>query len=213
METSKPLPRCSEMPTSAAAEAATIAEKCGSPSACSFVHLVLAEIAAPADPHLADDHLRQALALAEPVGRRLVMALSRVTLATLYSRHHDALTALRHYEGVIREWQETGTWTSQWVTLRTLVDLLSRVGARHDAPVLYGAVTSARTGAPAHGADVGCCGRRASGCGTGSGMPPSSAASRRAGRWMLMKSSLSLWPPFRRPPASSRTGTQRFISW
>jgi hypothetical protein len=39
------------------------------------------------------------------------------------------------------------------VTLRTLVDLLVRVGAVRDAAILYGAVEAARTGARPFGAD------------------------------------------------------------
>ncbi len=74
-------------------------------------------------------------------------------MATLYARHDDPVTALGYYEDAILEWQLSGNWTSQWVTLRTLVDLLARLGASHDAAVLYGAVTCARTGAPAYGAD------------------------------------------------------------
>ena len=41
-----------------------------------------------------------------------------------------------------------------WVTLRTLVELLTRAGACHDAAVLYGAVTSASSGAPPFGTDA-----------------------------------------------------------
>ena len=38
--------------------------------------------------------------------------------------------------------------------MRTLVDLLTRVGACHDAAILYGATTSAGSGAPPYGADA-----------------------------------------------------------
>jgi len=41
-----------------------------------------------------------------------------------------------------------------WVTIRTLVELLTQAGAYHDAAILYGAVTSASSGAPPFGADA-----------------------------------------------------------
>jgi len=41
-----------------------------------------------------------------------------------------------------------------WVTIRTLVELLTRAGAHHDAAILYGAVTSSGSGAPPFGADA-----------------------------------------------------------
>ena len=61
---------------------------------------------------------------------------------------------LNHYERAIREWQQAGAWTPLWVTLRTLVELLARAGAWADAATLYGAVTSASSGAPPFGADA-----------------------------------------------------------
>ena len=142
-----------EEASAAATEASATAEASGSPSARALAAFLLGEIAATTDPEVAEEHLRRAVALAEPVGSRLVVGIAHLALATLYARHHDAPTALRYYEGVILEWQGAGAWTSQWVTLRTLVDLLARVGAVHDAAVLYGAVTSARTGGPAFGGD------------------------------------------------------------
>jgi tetratricopeptide (TPR) repeat protein len=135
-----------------AAETVTVAERSGSPTARAFAHYVVGELAAGKDSS-AEDHLSRALELAEPVGSTFVVGLARVALATLKARQHDVVAALRHYESVILEWQRAGAWTSQWVTLRTLVDLLIRVGAVRDAGVLYGAVESARTGARPFGAD------------------------------------------------------------
>ncbi|MCA1702524.1 MAG: hypothetical protein LC808_04355 [Actinobacteria bacterium] len=125
----------------------------GSPSARAFAQWVLAEISMAGDHLSAETHLSRALELADQTGARLVAALARLTLATLYSRHRDPADALSYYEQVIADWQQAGAWTSQWVTLRTLVDLLARVGADWEAAVLYSAVTIVRTGAPAFGDD------------------------------------------------------------
>jgi hypothetical protein len=48
----------------------------------------------------------------------------------------------------------SGAWTPLWITIRTLIDLFTRVGACHDAATLYGAAASATTGAPPYGADA-----------------------------------------------------------
>ena len=135
-----------------AAETLTVAERSGSPTARAFAHYVVGEISAGEEPS-AEDHLYRAVELAESVGSTFVVGLAHVALATLKARQHDVTAALRYYETVILEWQRAGAWTSQWVTLRTLVDLLIRVGATRDAGVLYGAVESARTGARPFGAD------------------------------------------------------------
>ena len=74
---------------------------------------------------------------------------------------HAAFDAARNLPPVsarrplaIRESQQAGAWTPLWVTIRTLVELLARAGAWHDAATLYGAVTSASSGAPPFGADA-----------------------------------------------------------
>jgi predicted ATPase len=135
-----------------AAETFATAERSGSPTARAFAHYVVGEISTPNDG-AAEEHLGRALELAEAVNSTFVVGLARVALATLKARQDDAAGALRYYEAVIVEWQRAGAWTSQWVTLRTLVDLLVRVGAVRDAAILYGAVETARTGARPFGAD------------------------------------------------------------
>lgn len=137
-----------------AALASQAAAGSGNPSAEAFVRYARAEILIASDPDQAERLLNEALALAEPAGARLVASVAQVTLATLYSRHHhDPKTALVYYRDAIDEWHRAGLWTSQWVTLRTLVELLARVGRLRDAATLYGAVMTATTGAPAYGAD------------------------------------------------------------
>ena len=72
----------------------------------------------------------------------------------MHARHGDPATALRYYQLVIPQWRQAGAWTPQWVTIRTLIDLLTRVGACRYAATLYGAATAATTGAPPYGADA-----------------------------------------------------------
>ena len=126
----------------------------GAPSALALVLCILGEITASTDPGQARQYLQQALELAQPAGSRLIAGFTEVSLATLHARHGEPATALRYYHRVISQWRQAGTWTPLWVTLRTLIDLLTRIGACHDAAILYGAVVSATTGAPPYGADA-----------------------------------------------------------
>ena len=130
------------------------AVRSGAPSALALVLAVLGEIIAETDPGQARQHFQRAIELAEPAGDRLVAGFAEVGLATLHTRHGEPGAALRYYHQVISKWRQAGTWSPLWVTLRTLIDLLTRVGACHDAAILYGAATSASSGAPLYGADA-----------------------------------------------------------
>ena len=135
-------------------QARAAAVRSGSPSALAFVSWIAGELAADTSPAEARRRLQHAVALAASVDSSFVTGISRVSLATLDARHGDAAIALSHYDRAIREWQQAGAWTPLWVTLRTLVEFLVRVGAWHDAATLYGAVTAAANGAPPFGADA-----------------------------------------------------------
>jgi predicted ATPase/DNA-binding SARP family transcriptional activator len=137
-----------------AGQAQAAAAASGAPSALALAAWAMGEIAAITDPGQATEHLQRAAALAGTVGSRLVAGLAEVSLAGLHARHGDAATALGYFRQVIPQWRQAGAWTPQWVTIRTLIDLLIRVGACHDAATLYGAATSATTGAPPYGADA-----------------------------------------------------------
>jgi tetratricopeptide (TPR) repeat protein len=135
-------------------QARAAADKSRSPSALAFVSWISGEIAADTSPDQARHHLQRAVTLATSAGSRFVAGIARVSLAALDARHGDPVIAFSYYARAIREWRQAGAWTPLWVTLRTLVELLARGGAWHDAAVLYGAVTSASTGAPPFGADA-----------------------------------------------------------
>lgn len=130
------------------------AVRSGAPSALALVLCVLGEITAATDPGQARQHLQRAVELAQPAGSRLVAGFAEVSLATLHARHGEPATALRYYHQVISQWRQAGTWTPLWVTLRTLIDLLTRAGACRDAATLYGAAASASSGSQPYGADA-----------------------------------------------------------
>ena len=130
------------------------AVRSGAPSALALVLAVLGEMTAAIDPGQAGQHLHRAIELAEPANSRLVAGFAEVCLATLHARHGEPATALRYYQQVISKWRQAGTWSPLWVTLRTLIDLLARVGAAREAAVLYGAAASPGSGVSLYGADA-----------------------------------------------------------
>ena len=137
-----------------AGRAQAAAEASGAPSALAVAAWARGEITATTDPGQARPYLVRAVGLAAPAGNRLVAGLAEVSLAALHARRGDPAAALRYYQQVIPQWRQAGAWTPQWVTIRTLIDLLARVGACRDAATLYGAAASATTGAPPYGADA-----------------------------------------------------------
>jgi ATP/maltotriose-dependent transcriptional regulator MalT len=136
------------------AEVSAVAERCDSPSARAFAHFVIGEILATADPETAEPQLLEAIQLAETADSRFVVGLAEVALAAVKIRQQDVATALAYCEEAINEWHRAGAWTPLWVTLRTVLDLLTRVEAYREASVLYGAIGATRAGAPPFGADA-----------------------------------------------------------
>ena len=137
----------------ALAEMRTIADASGGPSALCFTEYVEAEVAASTDAARAERHLREAIRFGKRAGSRFLVGLSEVSLASLLMRHGDPAAALANCEQVIVEWRETAAWMPLSVTLRTLVELLTRLRAYDDAAVLYGAIYSGRIGASPFGQD------------------------------------------------------------
>jgi predicted ATPase/DNA-binding SARP family transcriptional activator len=137
-----------------AQEVLVSAERSGSPSARAFAHFVTGEILAGEQPQTAETHLRQSIELAASADSRFVAGLAEVALAASRTRQADVAAALAYCESAIHRWYRAGAWTPLWVTLRTVVALLMRVGAYEDAAVLYGAAEAPRTGLPPFGSDA-----------------------------------------------------------
>ena len=125
-----------------------VAEASGSFSARAMAHFVAGEVEGDSS------HLEEAVALARVAGTRLVAGIAEVSLAALAARQDEADVALRRYATAISGWAESGAWTPQWVTLRSLTSLLTRLGAADDAALLYGAAVSPRTGPTPFGEDA-----------------------------------------------------------
>ena len=68
-----------------------------------------------------------------------MVGLAEVALAASRTRQQDVPTALVYCESAVRRWHAAGAWAPLWITLRTVIVLLMRVGATDDAAVVYGA--------------------------------------------------------------------------
>jgi len=143
-----------ELAIPAAQQALRTARESGSPSALAYAHFALGEVEMEARPEIAGRHLDEARSQASTVGSRYVLALVDLSLASLSGRTRDVQSALRHYESVLTLWLRSGSWTGQWVTLRSLVTLLASTGASCDAALLHGAATHPARGPEPYGADA-----------------------------------------------------------
>ena len=125
-----------------------LAESCESPSARAFAHFVIGEVES------SEYDLRRAIELSERAGSEFVTGIAEVSLASLIARNRDPTTALDHYDRAIRGWDQVGAWTPQWITLRTLANLLADLDLPREAATLYGAATTDRAASPAYGSDA-----------------------------------------------------------
>jgi predicted ATPase/DNA-binding SARP family transcriptional activator len=119
----------------------------GSPSARAMGHFVIGESSR------STASLREAITLADGAGSDFIAGLARAALASV-SSSRDPVLALEQYGAVIEQWRDAGAWPAYWVTLRTLMMLLTDLGAIEEAATLHGANQAATHGAAAFGRDA-----------------------------------------------------------
>ena len=98
-------------------------------------------------------YLWRSVDAARRIGNRLLVGLAELSAVSCEARVGDPRKALARYGELIDHWHREGAWNMQWTTLRTLVELLARLGRDADAAVLYGAMTASATASPLAGAD------------------------------------------------------------
>lgn len=130
------------------------ADRLGNPTMMGLARYSVAEALMERDPDAAAPVLDQAIELAGRVRNRMVLGVAGVSSAALRARHGDPAVALRSSAAVLEVWAQTSDWTHLWVGLRSLAELLARVGADRTAAVLLGAVLDGSTGPPVYGADA-----------------------------------------------------------
>ncbi len=135
-------------------EASAIAEPTCNPTTMALVSYAYGEALLENDPVQALEPLAKALEFARAAGNLFMTGNALVSNTSLRGRHGDPSLALPLFAELIEHWQRSGGWTQLWLTLRNLVDLVSRLGAYEDAAVLYGACeTFSRTARP-YGAEA-----------------------------------------------------------
>jgi predicted ATPase/DNA-binding SARP family transcriptional activator len=130
------------------------AQALGSPTMIAWATYSEAEVLLDADPERALALLDEAIASARAIGSQYLVGVALISQASVQARHGDPVRALLRFQDVLAHWHDAGGWTQLWVAMRSIVSLLTRVGADEAAAVLYGALRASATAAPAYGADA-----------------------------------------------------------
>jgi hypothetical protein len=137
-----------------AERARAVAEPTGNPSMLGWACYCAGEVRLGAAPREALPYLERSLEEAARASNRFMLGIAGLSAVSLQARYGDPLAALRRYPDLIDHWQRAGAWTQQWITIRTLIETLSRVGAAEAATVLYGALGASPTASPLRGEDL-----------------------------------------------------------
>ena len=101
------------------------------------------EAYAEVDPDRATRALTTALELAERSSAQFIWGVAGLTLTGLQTRTGDVAAAIPGIVDLLEHWRRGGAWVQQWITLRTVVDLLVRVERHREAAIVLGAVRAA----------------------------------------------------------------------
>jgi len=126
----------------------------GNPSLDAWSDYVSGEVRLDLAPLEALPYLRRSVAAARRIGNRTIAGVAGLSAVSCEGRVGDPEQALSQYGELIDHWHRQGAWNMQWMTLRTLVELLARLGRDADAARLYGAMTASATASPLAGADA-----------------------------------------------------------
>jgi predicted ATPase/class 3 adenylate cyclase/DNA-binding SARP family transcriptional activator len=124
------------------------------PSLLAFAHYVAGEVLLDANPAGARPLLEQSLVEAGKVPNRFVLGIAGVSAIAAAARTGDSDTALARYPDLIEHWSRAGAWNQQWLTIRTLIETLTRIGASEAAAVLHGALCASPSATALVGADA-----------------------------------------------------------
>ncbi|WP_214370602.1 BTAD domain-containing putative transcriptional regulator [Pseudonocardia sp. H11422] len=136
------------------AAAAPLVAAVGNPSLAAWSDYVNGEVRLDRDPADALPYLRRSVTAARRIGNRLIVGVAGLSAASGEARAGQPAAVLARYGELIEHWHRDGAWNMLWATLRTLVELLARVGRDAEAAVIYGAMTASATAPPLAGADV-----------------------------------------------------------
>ncbi len=124
------------------------------PSLDAWSDYINGEVRLDRAPVQALTYLRQSAAAGRRIGNRVIVGAAGLSVVSCEARVGDPNEALAQYGEIIDHWQRDGSWNMVWTTLRTLVELLTRLRRDADAARLYGAMEASTTAAPLAGADA-----------------------------------------------------------
>jgi hypothetical protein len=105
------------------------------------------------DVERARARLTRAIDVAGATHASFITGLAGASRASIDARFGDPHLAAREYRELILHWRRAGMWSTQWTMLRSIAELLARLGHARDAAVLEGAVRSTASGHRIFGAD------------------------------------------------------------
>jgi predicted ATPase len=143
-----------EAAASFAAQARQQAQVLGSPTMIAWAAFCEAEVLLDLKPDRALTLLDEAIALGRAIGSRYLVGVALISRASGQARHGDPKQALLGFQEVISHWRDAGGWTQLWLGMRSVITLLTRLGADEAAAILYGALRGSQTAAPVYGADA-----------------------------------------------------------
>jgi predicted ATPase/DNA-binding SARP family transcriptional activator len=131
-----------------------LAAEVAAPSIRGWAAYLRGERLAQEQPKAALDDLTSAVGLAEQVDDRFLAGAARHALMTTTQRAGNVAHDLTSLAVLVDYWHTAGAWTQLWITIRAVVEALSRQGRHHDAALLLGAESASRRAPPAFGADA-----------------------------------------------------------
>lgn len=136
------------------AEAAARLGTTAAPAIGAWVAYAQGEVLADEDPDRALDALDTAVLLANVAGAAFVRGVAGLTHASLTLRSGAPHDAVAGFVGLMEAWRSRGARVQQWITLRSVVQLLVKLGEFECAGMVLGAVIGPEAPAEVGGADA-----------------------------------------------------------
>jgi predicted ATPase/DNA-binding SARP family transcriptional activator len=140
--------RVPEAGVAAAQEALAVARETGNPSALSMGHYALGLVLKKSHPDQALALLDEAARLAAEVQNFWWEGIALMEAAATRAVHGDPAEGAAALVVVLDHWDHVGDWTQQWLNLRYVVRLLTRLGAEHEATMLHHSLLAAGKPSP-----------------------------------------------------------------
>ena len=112
------------------------------------------EAFAETDPPRALRSLDEAIELADAASALFIAGVAGLTRTGLLARTGEPREAIQGMITMLEHWRRGGAWVQQWITLRSVVDLLVRLDDPAEAAVVLGAIDASGSAAEISGPDA-----------------------------------------------------------